>query len=94
MEKHAKIEYSKVFQFQVYSKNSSFLMKNKCLQMLELFGAGTAALVSPISHIHYVNQDIYLPTLDQPQPIHREFQKHLVEIQYGYVEHPWAYPVE
>ncbi|XP_058789122.1 branched-chain-amino-acid aminotransferase, cytosolic [Phymastichus coffea] len=63
-------------------------------RMLELFGAGTAVVVSPISHILYMDQDLYLPTLDQAEPIHRVFHKHLSDIQYGYVEHPWAFTID
>ncbi|XP_011501274.1 PREDICTED: branched-chain-amino-acid aminotransferase, cytosolic isoform X1 [Ceratosolen solmsi marchali] len=63
-------------------------------RLLELFGAGTACIVSPISFIEYMDQSFYLPTLDHTEPIFRTLLKHLKEIQYGYVDHPWAFPIE
>ncbi|XP_048511464.1 branched-chain-amino-acid aminotransferase, cytosolic isoform X2 [Athalia rosae] len=60
-------------------------------RLLELFGAGTACIVSPISFIKYVDQGLHIPTLKQPDPVYKLFYKHLTEIQYGYLpDHPWA----
>ncbi|XP_033216893.1 branched-chain-amino-acid aminotransferase, cytosolic isoform X2 [Belonocnema kinseyi] len=64
-------------------------------RLLELFGAGTACIVSPISRINFVNQDLFIPTTEQPSPIYKMFLQHLTKIQYGYVQnHPWAYPID
>uniref|UniRef100_A0ABD2W856 Branched-chain-amino-acid aminotransferase n=1 Tax=Trichogramma kaykai TaxID=54128 RepID=A0ABD2W856_9HYME len=63
-------------------------------RLLEFFGAGTACIVSPVSFIQYMDQELYIPTLDHAEPIHRTFFQRLTEIQYGYVDHPWATPIE
>ncbi|OXU22053.1 hypothetical protein TSAR_002560 [Trichomalopsis sarcophagae] len=67
------------------------LSENRCL---ELFGAGTACIVSPVSYIEYMGQGLHIPTLDHAEPVHRLIHKQLTEIQYGYVDHPWAMPIE
>ncbi|XP_066586644.1 branched-chain-amino-acid aminotransferase isoform X2 [Prorops nasuta] len=60
-------------------------------RLLEMFGAGTACIVSPVSYIDFVGQGLHIPTLDQPDPIYKKFLKHLTDIQYGYIpDHPWA----
>ncbi len=35
--------------------------------MLEAFGAGTAAVVSPISEIHYEDEDFVIPIVEEKQ---------------------------
>lgn len=60
-----------------------------------MFGAGTACVVSPISHIHFLNQFLHIPTMEQPSPIYDMILKSLLNIQYGYVpNHPWIIKVE
>ncbi|XP_015600591.1 branched-chain-amino-acid aminotransferase, cytosolic isoform X2 [Cephus cinctus] len=64
-------------------------------RLLELFGAGTACIVSPISFIDYAGQGLHIPTLEQPEPIYKMFLKCLSDIQYGYItDHPWALPID
>ncbi|XP_015523860.1 branched-chain-amino-acid aminotransferase, cytosolic [Neodiprion pinetum] len=64
-------------------------------RLLELFGAGTACVVSPISYIKYIDQGLHIPTMEQPNPVFKMFLKHLTEIQYGYLpNHPWAFPLD
>lgn len=63
-------------------------------QLLELFGTGTACVVSPINRISYLGQDLYIPTMEQEKPIHETIRDTLTDIQYGKVEHPWAVTVE
>ena len=61
---------------------------------MELFGAGTACVVSPIERINYLNENFYIPTMDQSKPVFEEFRKALTDIQYGKVEHPWAVVID
>lgn len=64
------------------------------LQLLEMFGAGTACVVSPIERIHYLGKDILIPTMQQDNAMFRWILKTLTDIQYGKVEHPWAPVIE
>lgn len=64
-------------------------------QLLELFGAGTACIVSPVSHIDFVGEDLQVPSMKQENALWRTFLKHLTDIQYGYVrDHPWALEID
>ncbi|GBP43429.1 Branched-chain-amino-acid aminotransferase [Eumeta japonica] len=63
---------------------------NKSGRLLEMFGAGTAVLISPISRIGYLEHDIHLPTMKQPQPVFQRVKDTLLAIQYGHIEHPYA----
>ncbi|KAG8223537.1 hypothetical protein J437_LFUL004411 [Ladona fulva] len=63
-------------------------------RLLELFGAGTACIVAPISSIFFEGENLPIPTIDQETPIHQKFLKSLSDIQYGRVEHPWAYLID
>ncbi|XP_063988664.1 branched-chain-amino-acid aminotransferase, cytosolic isoform X1 [Diachasmimorpha longicaudata] len=64
-------------------------------RLLEMFGAGTACVVSPISSIDYMERRLHVPTCDQPEPLYKKFLKALLDIQYGYVPgHPWAYEID
>lgn len=64
------------------------------LQLLELFGAGTACVVSPIERINYLGNDIHIPTLEQTNPLYLELKNTMAEIQYGKVDHPWARAID
>ncbi|XP_053598175.1 branched-chain-amino-acid aminotransferase, cytosolic isoform X1 [Microplitis demolitor] len=85
-------------QFKVTEKNIT--MEQVCRlnsekRILEMFGAGTACVVSPISKISFLDQNIYIPTLDQLNPIHPMFLKALLDIQYGYIpDHPWVLKID
>lgn len=74
--------------------NVLILKQLTLLQLLELFGAGTACVVSPVSYIDYMGQGLHIPSLEHAEPVHRVIHKQLTEIQYGYVDHPWAMPIE
>lgn len=63
-------------------------------RLLELFGAGTACVVSPIERIHYLGEDLLIPTMQQENAIFRWILKTLTDIQYGKIEHPWAPVIE
>lgn len=62
--------------------------------MLEMFGSGTACVVSPISYIEYAGQLLYIPTTDHTVPLFQRILKQLTDIQYGHIEHPWAESVD
>ena len=64
-------------------------------RLVEMFGSGTAAVISPIRNIHFKNVDYAIP-LDkgdssaQAGPLARRLWKTLTDIQYGDVEHEWS----
>lgn len=60
-------------------------------RLLEVFGAGTAAIVSPVRKISYQNQmiDCGLPMGEEAGPIARQMKDWIERIQYGDEEHPW-----
>ncbi|KAJ1919157.1 branched-chain-amino-acid transaminase bat2 [Tieghemiomyces parasiticus] len=61
----------------------------------EVFGSGTAAIVSPVKRISYLGQDIHIP-LDpanpegQAGPLTQRFNDTLMGIQYGDIPHEWS----
>jgi len=60
-------------------------------RLLEMFGSGTAAIVSPVGGLKYNGVLYKVPT---PQfGIASQFLKQLNDIYYGHVEHPWALDV-
>ncbi|CEP10321.1 hypothetical protein [Parasitella parasitica] len=67
----------------------------KAGRVVEMFGAGTACVVSPIKEIGYLGEDIKIP-LDpkdpnsQAGPYAKRFNDAINAIQYGEVEHPWS----
>jgi len=63
-------------------------------RLLELFGAGTACLVSPIERINYMGTDLLIPTMEQAKPIFSRIRNTLTDIQYGRIKHPWAVPID
>ncbi|EDV38501.1 uncharacterized protein Dana_GF19410 [Drosophila ananassae] len=63
-------------------------------RLLELFGAGTACVVSPVNRINYLGQDLYIPTMEQEKPVHELIRETLTDIQYGKVDHPWSVVID
>ncbi|KAI5641971.1 amino-transferase class IV domain-containing protein [Phthorimaea operculella] len=59
-------------------------------RLLEMFGAGTACVISPISRIGFLEENIELPTMQQPQPLYQRAKDTLLAIQYGHIEHPFS----
>ncbi|KAI9321794.1 aminotransferase [Dichotomocladium elegans] len=61
----------------------------------EIFGAGTACIVSPVKLIEYMGEELHIP-LDpsnpssQAGPLTKRFNDAMMDIQYGDVEHPWS----
>jgi branched-chain amino acid aminotransferase len=68
-------------------------------RVIEMFGAGTAAIVSPIKKIGYNNVDYDIP-IDkddknaQAGKLTRRLADTIMKIQYGEIEHPWSVLVE
>ena len=67
--------------------------------MLELFGSGTAAIVSPIDSLIYQAHEVAIP-LDPSDPsakagpLAQRFANEILSIQYGEKPHPWSVIVE
>jgi len=59
-------------------------------RLIEAFGAGTAAVVTPISAIQYKGQDI---EIDAPGDLTKRLFSDLMDIQYGEVEGPKGWSV-
>lgn len=55
-----------------------------------MFGAGTAVVVTPISNVGYLDENIRIPTMKQAQPVFQRVKDTLLAIQYGHIEHPYA----
>lgn len=62
--------------------------------MLELFGTGTACVVSPIERIQYLGEDIFIPTMKQENPLFDQVKTELTDIQFGKKDHPWAVAID
>ena len=68
-------------------------------RLLELFGSGTAAIVSPIKKVHYDGQDVNIPLNKQDPtaqagPLTMRCANTIMGIQYGEIAHPWSVIVE
>lgn len=63
-------------------------------RLVEMFGAGTAAVISPVDRIGYMGQDIHIPTgEDGMGPVSRPIWTELVGIQWGTIPSEWSVPV-
>ncbi|WBW75455.1 branched chain amino acid aminotransferase Eca39 [Schizosaccharomyces osmophilus] len=65
-------------------------------RLLEVFGAGTAALVSPVKAINYKGAEINVPLPEGQEagPITSQISNWILDIQYGKdPNHPWSVPV-
>ncbi|EEB08974.2 branched chain amino acid aminotransferase Eca39 [Schizosaccharomyces japonicus yFS275] len=65
-------------------------------RLLEVFGSGTAALVSPVKAIQYRGKEfsIPLPAGKEAGPITEQISNWILDIQYGKEpNHPWSVPV-
>ncbi|KAI8609730.1 aminotransferase [Chytriomyces sp. MP71] len=68
-------------------------------RLLEMFGAGTAAIVSPIKNIYYKGRDWAIPldpknASSQAGVLTKRFADTIMSIQYGEVEHEWSVVVK
>ncbi|KAJ3294495.1 branched-chain-amino-acid aminotransferase [Borealophlyctis nickersoniae] len=64
-------------------------------RVLEMFGAGTAAIVSPIKKIHFKGRDLDIPLnkddkTSQAGPLTQKFADTIMGIQYGEIPHKWS----
>lgn len=75
------------------------LKASKEKRIIEMFGAGTAAIVSPIKRIHFEGQDVVVP-LDpsnpdsQAGPLTKKLADHIMGIQYGEIKSDWSVVVD
>lgn len=56
-------------------------------RLLEAFGAGTAAVVTPISCVEYNGEEIEIPSTGE---VTLKVWEQLTGIQYGKIEHDWS----
>ena len=62
--------------------------------LVEMFGAGTAAVISPVDRIGYLGEDVHVPTeADGMGPISRPIWKELVGRQTGTIKSDWSVEV-
>jgi branched-chain amino acid aminotransferase len=61
-------------------------------ELLEAFGSGTAAIVSPIKEVGYNGKAINIPLLpgEESGPMTKQFLQWIQELQYGVVESDWS----
>lgn len=78
-----------------YCTISEVVERSKKGELVEAFGSGTAAVVSPIKEIGYHGQDIDVPLQPGKQagPLTEQIAAWISEIQYGEIEHPWSFVV-
>ncbi|TMW61622.1 hypothetical protein Poli38472_010685 [Pythium oligandrum] len=87
-------------EFKVSERDLSMKQIQKAVhegKVLEVFGSGTAAIVSPVSTISYMDEDLSIPltgTDGKAGKLAERVWKKLTDIQYGRVEHPWSVIVE
>jgi branched-chain amino acid aminotransferase len=64
-------------------------------KLTEMFGSGTAAVISPVGLLHYKDTNYYIND-NQVGKITRTFYEHLVDIQYGKAEDKlgWSYELK
>ena len=63
-------------------------------KLVEVFGAGTAAVLSPVDRIGYMGKDIHVPVTSSGfGPVAEVMLNRMSAIQWGKVEHPWSVPV-
>ena len=64
-------------------------------QLLEIFGSGTAAVVSPVNKIGFKGKDIHIPVLEEGVgPIAKAMLDTITGIQLGRIEHEWSVVVD
>nr|XP_056702282.1 branched-chain-amino-acid aminotransferase, cytosolic isoform X1 [Euleptes europaea] len=56
----------------------------------EMFGAGTACVVCPVSTILYQGENLHIPTMENGPKIATRFMKQLTDIQYGREASEWT----
>ncbi|KAG7456219.1 hypothetical protein MATL_G00249320 [Megalops atlanticus] len=59
----------------------------------EMFGSGTACVVSPVGRILYQGENLFIPCLGDHPPLASRLLKELTDIQYGQTPSDWTYLV-
>ncbi|KAJ7102175.1 branched-chain amino acid aminotransferase II [Mycena belliarum] len=63
-------------------------------RLVEMFGAGTAVVISPVDRIGYMGEDVHIPTgKDGMGPVSRPIWTELVGRQWGTIPSEWSFPV-
>ncbi|KAF7339860.1 Branched-chain-amino-acid aminotransferase [Mycena venus] len=63
-------------------------------RLVEMFGAGTAAVISPVDRIGYMGEDVHIPTgEDGMGPVSRPIWTELVGRQWGSIPSEWSVPI-
>lgn len=62
-------------------------------RLLEIFGAGTACVVCPVGKIHYLGQDLAIPTMEHKDPLTLRMLKTITDIQFARVPSKWTVPI-
>ncbi|KAJ7783506.1 branched chain amino acid aminotransferase [Mycena maculata] len=63
-------------------------------RLVEMFGAGTAAVISPVDRIGYMGEDVHIPTgADGMGPVSRPIWTELVGRQWGTIPSEWSFTV-
>ncbi|KAK2154184.1 hypothetical protein LSH36_275g09029 [Paralvinella palmiformis] len=60
----------------------------------EIFGAGTACVVSPVEKIIYDGKTYNIPTMAEDAPVTMRLYKELTDIQYGRVKSDWSVEID
>jgi len=63
-------------------------------RLVEMFGTGTAAIVSPVGNILYKDKMQSIPSSDDKSAISQRIRSAMSDIYYGRSAHPWAIEVE
>ncbi|XP_029105574.1 branched-chain-amino-acid aminotransferase, cytosolic [Scleropages formosus] len=62
-------------------------------RVMELFGSGTACVVSPVGHIMYQGKSLHLPWQENTPRLSSRLLKELTDIQYGRIPSDWSFLV-
>ena len=84
----AKTTWDDVDVYERFPNMSEVVKASNESRLLEVFGAGTAAVVTPVSCIRYKGNDIEIPTADGAGEITQRVWDQLTGIQYGKLEGP------
>lgn len=63
-------------------------------RLIEIFGAGTACIVSPVNRIKYLNENIHLPMDNESDKISSRLLERISEIYYGKIQHKWMVSID
>ncbi|KAI9572641.1 aminotransferase [Boletus coccyginus] len=73
---------------------AEIIATSKAGRLVELFGTGTAAIVTPVERIGYMGSDVVIPTgEDGMGPVSKPLWKELVGIQTGEIASEWNFVV-